>query len=110
VSPSTVERKKPRRRRRRKQRPVKKGSAASRQLIKLKPVLLFMLGKYTPKCFFCNHPLTEEDLFLFTVHHVNQDRANNSIDNLEPAHRKCHKAFHRRYTTDVTELLKGVEE
>jgi hypothetical protein len=93
-------------RKKKKQRPVQKGSAAGRQLQKLRPTLLFMLEKYQPKCHFCHGRLTEEDLYLFTVHHVNQNRADDSIENKEPAHRRCHKAFHRRYTASITELLK----
>jgi 5-methylcytosine-specific restriction endonuclease McrA len=65
-----------------------------------------MIEKHEPKCFFCSKPLTAEDLFLFTLHHVDQDRGNNTISNLEAAHRKCHKAFHRRQTMEITELLK----
>ena len=91
---------------RKKQRPVRKGSGAGRQLQKLRPVLLFMLEKYQPKCFFCSGPLAEEDLYLLTIHHVNQNHEDDSVENKEPAHRRCHKAFHSKYTKSLTALLK----
>jgi hypothetical protein len=96
-------------RKRKKPKPVKKGSSALKQLNKLKPITLFMIKKYLPGCFFCHSELTEEDLFLFTLHHVDQNREHNAIGNLEASHRKCHKAFHARYTKALTALLKEVE-
>ena len=97
------------RKKKKKLRPIKKGSGAGRQLQKLKPTLLFMIEKYQPRCFFCGQPLAEEDLYLFTIHHVNQNREDDSIKNKEPTHRRCHKAFHSKYTKILTALLKEEE-
>ena len=44
------------------------------------------------------------------VHHLDGDRNNNTLDNLLPLCRQCHRKLHRVGLNGIEELLKPVEE
>jgi hypothetical protein len=66
--------------------------------LRLREILEFLLKKYNVKCYFCGKDLLESlpkrrgD--YLTIHHLDGNRNNNSIENLVLAHRRCHKAYH----------------
>ena len=59
---------------------------------RLKEILKYLLMKYNEKCYFCHQEF--ENLDRITIHHVDHNRNNNSIENLVLSHRNCHKAYH----------------
>jgi 5-methylcytosine-specific restriction endonuclease McrA len=66
---------------------------------RLRELLVLCFRKYAVKCHFCGEHLSERDLpvratDLLTIHHLDGDRGNDSVDNLVIAHRRCHKAHH----------------
>jgi len=66
--------------------------------------LRILIDKYKIKCHFCGEQL---DSFAFyrnisgkkqddiSVHHLDENRSNNNMENLEFAHRGCHMKYHR---------------
>ena len=70
-----------------------------------KQFLTFLMAKYTPKCYFCETELDSSSFYRnksqkkmddLAIHHVDENRSNNDISNLELAHRKCHLKYHRQ--------------
>jgi 5-methylcytosine-specific restriction endonuclease McrA len=51
------------------------------------------LGPFT--CFDCHKPIELDDVL---VHHVDLNHSNNVLENLVPAHSKCHLSYHNRVT------------
>lgn len=68
-----------------------------------KELLKWFIEKYAPICYFCRSPIKSDSLFPrisgkkhddYTIHHVDQNRTNNSPSNLEICHRGCHRQWH----------------
>lgn len=49
-------------------------------------------------CFFCTEDVMFEDV---VVHHVDNDRSNDAVENLAAAHRGCHSSHHIGCANDV---------
>jgi len=70
---------------------------------RLKEFLKYMILKYKPKCYFCGKEIDWKDLYPrkygdskgWTIHHINQNREDNRIENLAICHRSCHRRWHR---------------
>jgi len=76
-----------------------------------KELIEHLVLKHKPRCYFCDKVIDLQSLSKghepdkLTIHHINEDRSDNRIENLEIAHRGCHRAHHRR----LQEVLKGHE-
>lgn len=44
------------------------------------------------RCFFCGKPVVMDEVI---VHHIDEDRTNNAIENLAGAHDPCHTSHHQ---------------
>jgi hypothetical protein len=91
-------------------------SSTKSELQMLREICHFLLPQY--QCYFCQLSLimrSEEKfghrshgpiLARLSVHHIDENRDNNSFDNLVLAHRRCHKAWsNRRRSNKVEEKL-----
>ena len=83
---------------------AKKYQNVSSKIERLKYFIKWFFIKYQPRCYFCSEPLSWKSFYPImsgldrddlTVHHVDENRENNVADNLEIAHKSCHKSYHR---------------
>jgi hypothetical protein len=51
-------------------------------------------GEFPHPCFFCEDEVTAYGLGVGVIHHIDEDRTNNSVENLAAAHHSCHVAHH----------------
>ena len=68
-------------------------------LLLIQRVELGLPKQGTSRCYFCNHPFIEADFPQraadnVTIHHIDEDRTNNTPENLALAHKGCHKHYH----------------
>lgn len=72
---------------------------------RLKYFVKLLMDKYQIKCYFCGELLDSNAFYArksgmsqdnITAHHLDENRQNNSPDNLVFAHRKCHLKYHRQ--------------
>ena len=70
-----------------------------------------------PQCCFCHEPLNSDTFYPkktgkhldeITVHHVDHQRTNNDINNLQFSHRGCHKKYHIRFKKNVQTLARQI--
>jgi len=92
-----------------------KKSKLSKRKGRLREFLILLLKKYDVRCYFCGEPITEEDLpprggDKLTIHHLNGNRDDNSVENLVLVHRRCHKAYHLRQTKNKAKEGSNGEE
>jgi 5-methylcytosine-specific restriction endonuclease McrA len=76
----------------------------SSKLLQARLFLKYFIKKYRPRCYYCGE-LFDEDTFESKgrhsyipdclIHHLDFDRTNNQIENLELVHRSCHLKIHR---------------
>lgn len=72
------------------------------KIARLKEIVQFLVLKYEPDCPFCGRDISVNDLMRghkmddLTIHHINEDRSDNRIENLVLTHRTCHRRFHKR--------------
>lgn len=69
---------------------------------------IFALRHYPNSCAICGY---DEDVDLLEVHHIDEDRTNNLLDNLIPLCPICHKKLtsHKYKLIDRTQIIKNVE-
>ena len=70
------------------------------KLARVRGWLLWFMKKYPQACAYCGAPVTDQLLTGdatdgFTLHHVNEDRGDNSLENLRFCCRSCHQKQHR---------------
>jgi len=71
------------------------------KVARLKDLARYFVMKFEPVCPFCNEVITVNDLMQghepdkLTIHHCDEDRSNNIIENLILTHRSCHRRHHK---------------
>lgn len=59
-----------------------------------------LLRKHKPTCYWCNEilipNLVQVDEDKLTIHHIDEDRRHNTVDNLDLCHKGCHQTMHKR--------------
>lgn len=83
------------------------------KIARYKELLEFTILKLKPQCIFCGKIIDQEDLpkgheaDKLTVHHLDEDRSHNQIENLVLAHRGCHRSYHKKQ--EMAKKKKGQE-
>jgi hypothetical protein len=72
------------------------------RLAKMTNTLQALILVHQPRCYWCNQLIFRESIELdvdhVTLHHVDEDRDHNTVDNLEMCHRTCHQTMHKLAT------------
>ena len=75
------------------------------RISKMQDILRWYITRYEPVCYWCNKLIPDSGFSTFknerdpfTIHHVDEDRDNNDISNLEIIHRDCHQQMHKLST------------
>ena len=75
---------------------------ASSRIRRQKEFLEFLLRKFQPCCYFCGEEIDPGSFNVrsnerdpLTIHHVDEDREHNEIENLVLIHRWCHQQLHK---------------
>lgn len=69
---------------------------------KLRPREIFFAynGPGPYGCCFCDEPVSLQDWgnhgAALSIHHVDEDRGNNGVENLAPCHKRCHTRHHAK--------------
>ena len=87
------------------------------KIARLKEFVEYFIRKYQPQCPFCGKTITVEDDWIqghepdkLTIHHMDQDRSHNDIENLILCHRGCHKSYHMKLRKIEREKKKESKE
>ena len=58
-----------------------------------------LLGAHKPVCYWCREvilpALVQVDTDEITIHHIDEDRKHNTVDNLDLCHKTCHQRMHK---------------
>jgi len=76
------------------------------KISRLKIMIEYLTKKYSPKCYFCGKDMDYKVFFPkykmkdnWTIHHIDENRKNNNIENLVLCHRGCHRKYHKNKFT-----------
>ena len=57
------------------------------------------LGKFKPNCYWCRITIKPSDIDVdtdgVTLHHIDEDRNHNTVNNLDFCHKTCHQKMHK---------------
>ena len=77
-------------------------TAGAQQTFELTLKVREAISRAKPRCYWCTEPIVMHDVSpvddRITLHHVDEDRNNNAVRNLEICHRTCHQAMHKMAT------------
>ncbi len=72
------------------------------RIARMREILAWYVNTYEPQCYWCGQAVGRTDFEAFgrerdpyTIHHVDENRDHNHIDNLEVCHRTCHQYMHK---------------
>jgi hypothetical protein len=78
---------------------------ASSRIRRQKEFLSFLLEKHQPHCYWCGAVIkpdsfncNEGEVDPLTIHHVDENRENNAIENRVLIHKACHQQMHKLST------------
>jgi len=83
---------------------------------RVREFLVWFASKYPQTCHFCGEPIKTENITKgnsddgLTIHHVDQNRDNNTPENLVICHRSCHLSYHRNNPVVPNELERAFHE